>query len=354
MKFALAFLRSFTVRRIFLAMVLTTVACAIIKPYFSMDVTFYALWTRLLIVALVMLITFVATETVYPLIERPRIKLMHAQFIAMTIGSVIGTIASGLAIGRSLEQMVTIEPILWGMMFFTGTGIALGVLTATVLVYREQAARAEADIARADSQRQQLEKQVLEARLKLMQAQIEPHFLFNTLANVQHLVEANPPVAARTLESLITYLRAALPEMREGGTTLGREADMARAYLEIQQIRMGSRLTFSVDIPPHMRDQSFPPMMLMTLVENAVKHGIDPLQTGGDIRVSATRAGDGTLDVRVTDNGQGLSHSHGMGIGLQNIRERLTALFGKDAKLLLEENAPRGLVARIVVTQPKE
>jgi sensor histidine kinase YesM len=142
--------------------------------------------------------------------------------------------------------------------------------------------------------------------------------------------------------------------MREGGTTLGREADMARAYLEIQQIRMGSRLTFSVDIPPLMRDQSFPPMMLMTLVENAVKHGIDPLQTGGDIRVSATRAADGTLDVRVTDNGQGLSHSHGMGIGLQNIRERLAALFGKGAKLLLEENAPRGLVARIVVSQPKE
>jgi len=228
------------------------------------------------------------------------------------------------------------------------------VLTVTVLRLREQAARAEADIARADSQRQQLEKQVLEARLKLMQAQIEPHFLFNTLANVQHLVEANPPVAARTLESLITYLRAALPEMREGATTLGREADMAQAYLEIQQIRMGARLTFGVAIPPDLRARTFPPMMLMTLVENAVKHGIDPLQHGGDIRVSAAIDAAGALDVRVTDNGQGLAHSHGMGIGLQNIRERLAALFGKEAKLLLEENSPRGLVARIVVNQKPE
>jgi sensor histidine kinase YesM len=247
--------------------------------------------------------------------------------------------------------MVTNQPIFWGMVIFTGAGIALGVLATTLLVYRERAARAAADIAKGDAERYELEKQVLEARLKLMQAQIEPHFLFNTLANVQHLVEANPPLAARTLESLITYLRAALPEMREGGTTLGREADMARAYLDIQQLRMGSRLTFKVDIAEVLRGTSFPPMMLMTLVENAIKHGIDPLQQGGEIRVWAEAVGEGALDVCVADTGQGLSHSAGMGIGLKNIRERLQALYRKNAKLLLEENTPRGVVARIRIAR---
>jgi sensor histidine kinase YesM len=343
----LTILTHFTWRRILLAVVLTTVATAIVKPYFSYDVKFWYLWLRLFIVAVVMLTTYVATNVIYASLTRPRLKLMQAQFIAMVAGSVLGTIISGLVIGRSLSEMVSNEPIFWGMVIFTSAGIALGVLTATFLVYREQAARAAAEIATADSQKHELEKQVLEARLKLMQAQIEPHFLFNTLANVQHLVEANPPLAAKTLESLITYLRAALPEMREGGTTLGREADMAKAYLEIQQLRMGDRLQFSLAIPPELRGHPFPPMMLMTLVENAIKHGIDPLQGGGEIRVQAELDAAKAIDVRVADTGQGLSHSSGMGIGLQNIRERLAALYGKSAKLLLEENTPRGVVARI-------
>jgi sensor histidine kinase YesM len=135
--------------------------------------------------------------------------------------------------------------------------------------------------------------------------------------------------------------------MREGGSTLGREADMARAYLEIQQLRMGQRLQFRVEVPAELRAALFPPMMLLTLVENALKHGIDPLQQGGEIRVRAETAADDVLDVSVADTGQGLSHSAGMGIGLQNIRERLLALHGNNAKLVMEENAPRGVVARI-------
>ncbi|MCY7388423.1 MAG: histidine kinase, partial [Burkholderiales bacterium] len=275
-----------------------------------------------------------------------RVTLMQVQFVALVAGAILGTVISGLMIGRSLDEMVTNKPIFWGMVIFTGAGVAMGVLAATVLVYREQAARAAADVAIADAQKHELEKQVLEARLKLMQAQIEPHFLFNTLANVQHLVEANPLLAAKTLESLITHLRAALPEMREGRTTLGREADMANAYLEIQQLRMGHRLQFSVDVPLALRAASFPPMMLLTLVENAIKHGVDPLQQGGEILVNANLI-DEMLDVWVADTGQGLSPSAGMGIGLQNIRERLQTLFGKSAKLELEENSPRGMVARI-------
>ncbi|MEO8103346.1 MAG: histidine kinase [Betaproteobacteria bacterium] len=348
----LAFLRNFTWQRILLALVLTTVASAIVKPYFSYNIPFWYLWVRLFIVAVVMLVTYIVSGVVHAQIQPKRIQLGQTQFVALVAGAVLGTIASGLVIGRSLTEMVTNEPIFWGMVIFTGAGIALGVFTTKLLVYREQAARAAAEVARADAHRHELEKQVLEARLKLMQAQIEPHFLFNTLANVQHLVEANPPLAARMLESLITYLRAALPEMREGGTTLGREADMARAYLEIQQLRMGPRLTFSVEVPAELRAAPFPPMMLMTLVENAIKHGIDPLQQGGEIRVFAKAGGDGVLDVAVADSGQGLSHSAGMGIGLQNIRERLQALYRKSARLELEENSPRGVVARIRIEKP--
>ena len=139
--------------------------------------------------------------------------------------------------------------------------------------------------------------------------------------------------------------------MREGATTLGREADMGRAYLDIQQLRMGTRLLFSVDIPVELRAAPFPPMMLMTLVENAIKHGIDPLQQGGEIHVHATSAETGAMEVSVADTGQGLSHSADMGIGLPNIRDRLQALYRKNAKLILEENTPRGVVARIRIEQ---
>lgn len=346
----LTFLRNFTWQRILLAMVLTTVATAIIKPYFSYNVAFWYLWLRLFIVAVVMLTTYIVIGVAHAYVQPKWVKLVQAQFVALVLGAVIGTITSGLVIGRSLSEMVTNEAIFWGMVIFAGAGVAIGVLAATLLVYRERAARAAAEIAKADAERHELEKQVLEARLKLMQAQIEPHFLFNTLANVQHLVESNPPLASRTLESLITYLRAALPEMREGGTTLGREADMAKAYLEIQQIRMGPRLQLLVEVPVELRAAPFPPMMLLTLVENALKHGIDPLQQGGEIHVQAQSAGTGMLDVSVADTGQGLSHSVGMGIGLRNIRERLKALYGKNAKLTLEENTPRGVVARIQIT----
>jgi len=336
--------------RIVQVIVLTTIATAIIWPYFfGFDkLPFFFLWVRLFVVAVVMLIAYVATDVLYANIAQPRLKLMHAQFIALVIGALLGTIVSGLLIGRSLTQMFTNEPMIFGMVVFTAVSISLGVLTATVLVYREQAARSAMDVAQAEAQRHELEKQVLEARLKLMQAQIEPHFLFNTLANVQHLVEADPPLAGRTLESLITYLRAALPEMREGATNLGREAAMARAYLEIQEIRMGKRLRFQVDVPDSVRTLVFPPMMLLTLIENALKHGIDPLQQGGEIKVSAEVV-DGLLQVSVADTGQGLLQSNGMGVGLENIRERLRTLYGKSAKLCLEENSPRGVVARITV-----
>ncbi len=346
-------LRSLSWKRLVLSAVMTMLATLIVIPYFASGTKFFYLWARLFVVGVVMLLGYELAGVLHRRWQRPGLKLVQLQMASLVVFSILGTIASGLLIGRSVNDMINVEPIFWGMVIFTAVGISVGILTATVLVYREQAARAAADAAQADAQKHELEKQVLEARLKLMQAQIEPHFLFNTLANVQHLVEANPPLAGKTLESLITYLRAALPEMREGGTTLGREARLAKAYLEIQQTRMGARLAFSVEVPPALNDLPFPPMMLMTLVENAIKHGIDPMQQGGEIRVGASRDGADALMVSVADNGQGLASWSNTGIGLQNIRERLHALFGRQAKLLLEENSPRGVIAKIRIPVEK-
>jgi LytS/YehU family sensor histidine kinase len=181
-----------------------------------------------------------------------------------------------------------------------------------------------------------------------MQAQVEPHFLFNTLANVQHLVETDPPSASRMLDSLIQYLRAALPQMRESATNLGREVDMSRAFLEINRMRMGSRLDFRVEMPESLRSKPFPPMMLISLVENAVKHGIDPCCDAGSITIRASEA-DGRLTVCVADSGEGILPKKGTGVGLTNIRERLKTLYGPSARLILQENHPRGVVASIEI-----
>lgn len=342
-----------SLQRVLITLLLTTVGTAIVMPYFGRNVTFATLWLRMLVVAVVMLLSMTVAGNLP--VERFKLPVWakwvrreHVQLMALILAAFFGTILSGLLIGRSLTQMFTVDAMFWGMVFFTATGITVGVVAAMLLVYREREARALANLRTSESTRYQLEKQVLEARLKLMQAQIEPHFLFNTLANVQHLVETNPPLAARTLESLIAYLRAALPQMREDGTTLGREIALAHAYLDIQQLRMGSRLQFSVELPNNLRSAIFPPMMLLTLVENAIKHGLDPLQQGGVIRVAA-ELGDGALVVSVADTGQGLLEASSIGVGLVNIRERLAALYGRTAKLELEENEPCGVVARISI-----
>lgn len=311
---------------------------------------FYVLWFRLFIVAVVMLLSFLISEATWRARINRSFSLLTIQLMAVALGAFVGTVVSGLLIGRTLHQMFTVEPMLVGIIIFTAVGIGIGTLTAIVLVYRSRAARADANTAQAEAMRHALEKQVLEARLKLMQAQIEPHFLFNTLANVQHLTEVNPPLATKTLESLITYLRAALPQMREDSTKLGREVAMAVAFLDIQSVRMGARLQFSVDIPDALARESFPPMMLLTLVENAIKHGLDPLPRGGVIQIEAKRVGN-TLEVRVSDNGCGLTMAAGIGVGLTNIRERLATLYGKRAHLQLAENTPTGVVATISISQ---
>lgn len=224
----------------------------------------------------------------------------------------------------------------------------LGLLVAGAWLY----ARAEdahsttlaqiaVDTARAD-------QQTAEARLQVLEAQIEPHFLFNTLAHVRRLYETNYADGARMLRNLKEYLAVALPQMREKASTLGREIDHVVAYLNIQQIRMGPRLRFAIDVPQALRDAAMPPLMLLTLAENAVKHGLSPSREGGRIDLRAVADG-GYLRVDVADTGAGFSKSAGTGTGLANIRARLKASFGDAASLSLASNAPRGIVATITL-----
>jgi signal transduction histidine kinase len=191
-----------------------------------------------------------------------------------------------------------------------------------------------------------LEREMTEARLQVMQAQIEPHFLFNTLANVRRLYQVDPPMGRAMLQHLSRYLGAALPQMRESRSTLGRETALTVAYLNIQKIRMGSRLAFDVDIPEALKACAVPPMMLLTLAENAIRHGLVPMPEGGSVRVRA-RAESGVLTLEVSDTGRGLEESSGSGIGLANIRARLKSLYDSDARLLLANNALRGVTATL-------
>jgi sensor histidine kinase YesM len=216
-----------------------------------------------------------------------------------------------------------------------------------------RALKARATRSEQEAQQASLSRQLMEAKLAAMQAQIEPHFLFNTLASVDHLIETDPSAASRMQKNLIAYLRAAIPQMRESSTTLGREGELCRAYLNILQVRMESRLRFEIAIP-EVNNAPLPPMMLPTLVENAIKHGLEPNPAGGEIRIAAVDQ-DGKLKVSVTDTGMGFSDKPGSGVGLANIRERLQALYDGKGGLTIEPNFPEGTIATIEVpNQPKD
>jgi sensor histidine kinase YesM len=181
-----------------------------------------------------------------------------------------------------------------------------------------------------------LERRVLEAEMATLQAQIEPHFLFNTLALIGQLIETDPHQASIVHTHLIKYLRAALPQIREqGGGKLGQQLALSRAYLNIMQARMQERLTYHIECPANLEHLAFPSMMIQTLVENAIKHGLEPKTDGGHINIIA-RQGEAEIQVEVSDNGIGFDLHADDGIGLSNIRERLKVLYGLKASLVVE------------------
>ena len=301
-----------------------------------------------LIVAVPVALAVVATFNL-----APRRALLRYPALAL---AVIVSSAAGIAVqltaqpGHALAEYVAfsgLHPIVAFVQLWIRYGV-LGVLLTVVFVYVRVADESAARALEAERNRAQFVQRMGEARLKMLQAQIEPHFLFNTLANVRRLYQTAPGDAVTMLDNLMRYFEVALPQMRAVDSTLGREAALTESYLEIQQIRMGRRLAFDVDIPQSLREAPVPPMMLLTLAENAIKHGLAPLPEGGLVSISAAVNGN-ELQVRVADTGRGFTQSSGGGTGLANIRARLAGLYGAAGRLTLALNTPRGVIAMIAV-----
>ncbi len=232
------------------------------------------------------------------------------------------------------------------------TLLILALLATKALVGGKKRAEAETLTANAAAERESMQRQLSETKMQMMQAQVEPHFLFNTLASVEYLIETNPPRASAMQRSLIQYLRAVLPQMRDNAviTNLGREADMVKAYLNLLKMRMEERLTVDMHIPEGLRSAAFPPMMLQSMVENAIKHGLECKPEGGTLKIVA-EVHSGKLRVIVSDDGVGFGvvPSDGTGLGLPTIRERLKLLHGDQGQLHISANTPSGVVATIEV-----
>lgn len=230
--------------------------------------------------------------------------------------------------------------------------LVLALFGTKALMGGKKRAEAETITANAAAERESMQRQLSEAKMQMMQAQVEPHFLFNTLASVEHLIETDPPRASAMQRSLIKYLRAVLPQMRDNTliTNLGREADMVLAYLNLLKMRMEERLTVDFNISDGLRTAAFPPMMLQSMVENAIKHGLEAKPEGGTLTVRAEVAHN-KLRVIVADNGLGFGAvpSDGTGLGLMTIRERLKLLHGEQAQLLIAANSPSGVIATVEV-----
>ena len=226
------------------------------------------------------------------------------------------------------------------------------MLSMAIKIAHGRTVRAEAKAAEAHhtAEEESLRRQVVEARMAAMQAQVEPHFLFNTLASIDHLIETDPSRASTMQKNLIALLRASMPAMREKSTNLGRELEVVRPYLEILKVRMGERLQPQVSVSEGLYSADFPPMMLQSLVENSIKHGLEPKAEGGSITVNAEVI-HGKLAVSVADTGVGFAKAPtaGTGTGLTNIRERLKLIYGDAAEMKIAENAPSGTRVTIVV-----
>ncbi|MDQ3445230.1 MAG: sensor histidine kinase [Pseudomonadota bacterium] len=261
--------------------------------------------------------------------------------VGCLIGYWIGLTLLGVDVGRIVQGAPRV------VVAIVTVSIVFSTFWYRYIAGKTRLARAEAESERERVKVVELQRQALDAQLRSLQAQIEPHFLFNTLANVVSLIDTAPDKARLMLERMIELLRASLAASRSERTTLGQETALIAAYLDILRIRMGERLSYSIDVPAELLNVSIPPLSLQPLVENSIKHGLEPKLEGGSVRLSA-RATDGALQLDVEDDGLGFSPRAGSGVGLTNLRERMTSLYGAKARLVVEELA-RGTRVRMTI-----
>ena len=280
----------------------------------------------------------------------PRV-LLH---IAVSVVSVV----AGVAVSNVLLSGSAALHLLATPAAIVQCTLIAAVIAVFMLVVRRNADRriqAALDAARQTELEAATARLLAEARLRALQAQIEPHFLYNTLANVMGLIGPHPDQARHMLERFIDYLRASLDTSRSEATTLGDEARLLAAYLDVLTVRMGARLRYRIDVPDALRDVAIAPMLLQPVVENAISHGLEPKVEGGEVTISAS-LGDGVLHLVVGDTGVGLdlaagtrSRKPGGGVGLGNLRDRLRSLYGAGASVSLLENQPCGMLVRIAI-----
>lgn len=254
--------------------------------------------------------------------------------IAPLIGSAFLAGPAPQALTADEKLAITLQSLLYSILF--------GSIITYVFISNERIS--EERLRRLDQ-----EKNAVEAQLRLLQSQMEPHFLFNTLSNTISLIDSDPKTARRMLETFTAFLRSSFPDARERTVALSRELDLVRRYLDIFAIRMGDRLRYRIDVPDDILAVRIPPLLLQPLVENAIKHGLEPSAGGGELVIEGRRDGD-TVRLLVADSGTGISEKAvGNGIGLANIRQRLDLLYGPRGRLVLEENTPSGVKATIEV-----
>jgi sensor histidine kinase YesM len=278
-------------------------------------------------------------------------KMASVVFIVM-IGIAGGTLI-GLQIGSFVLWRI-FSIVLWQQ----GRGLLQTIIlvitfgsVASYFFYSKARLRISQEVIQQERiKRLSSEKEALEANLRLLQAQIEPHFLFNTLSNVLSLIDTDPTDGKSMLLDLIHYLRTSLSRTFPDTITLDQEMDMIKAYLNIQKIRMGERLQFTIELSEAARQHPFPPMLLQPLVENAVKHGLEPKMEGGEIMIKAAEEND-LIRIEVTDTGNGFSSFHNTGVGIGNVRERIKLLYGEKGHFIIEENKPNGV--RAIIEVPK-
>jgi len=263
--------------------------------------------------------------------------------LGSTIGFTLGTWANGLTLAAVLQSYPR------AVFLSAAAALLFGLIASTFFFTRTRLDEAKEEARAERLLRAEQEALASQAGLRLLQAQIEPHFLFNTLSVIVELTETRPAAARSMLLNLVSLLRASLANTRQEAVTLDREFELLRAYLDIMVERMGSRLRYRIEVNPEVRQFQLPPLLVQPLVENAIRHGIEPKADGGDVYISATLAGD-TLVIEVADTGKGFSaDARSDGVGLSNVRDRIARRYGSAARLELSDKPGGGVTARIVI-----
>jgi sensor histidine kinase YesM len=266
--------------------------------------------------------------------------------VAIPAGNLIGSLLARQIGAPDPISMVLHDPA--SMRRVILSNVLIGLVVTAFFLYFSHSQNVKADLERERRRVAEALQSETAARLALLQAQIEPHFLFNTLANIHSLIQEDPDTAGLIMEQLNVYLRTSLRRTRHMTTTVGEELELVEALLAIAAMRLGSRLEYSLSAPADLRALILPPLLLQPLVENAIKHGIEPSISGGTIRVEVRRERD-VLELTVDDTGAGLNADSPEGVGLANVRARLANLYGEQGRLSLYAKTPRGVTAKLAL-----